>query len=89
MNPDLKYDFTFFSSRQDCQDWRETAFTLQGDKIYTDKVEAANNVSHTAQVKNIQPMADGRIIINIAPGERNNNKNKFYYLNAMTIKAHR
>ena len=89
MNPDLKYDFTFFASREDCQDWRETAFTLQGDKIYTDKVEAANNVSHTAQIKNVQPTADGRIIINVAPGERNNNKNKFYYLNAMTVKAHR
>ena len=63
LNPELKYDFTFFASRQ--------------------------NISHTAHVKNVQPTADGRITITIAPGERNNNKNKFYYLNAMTIKTHR
>lgn len=89
MNPDLKYDLTFFSSRQNCQDWRETAFTLQGDKVYTGGVEAANNITHTAIIKDVKPTADGRIIINVAPGNRNNNKNKFYYLNAMTIKAHK
>jgi hypothetical protein len=89
MNPDLRYDLTFFSSRQNCQDWRETAFTLQGDKVYTGGVEAANNITHTAIIKDVKPTADGRIIINVAPGNRNNNKNKFYYLNAMTIKAHK
>ena len=89
MNPNLKYDFSFFSSRLDCKDWRETTFTLQGNKIYTDRVEAANNISHTAEIRNVQPAADGRIIITVAPGERNNNKNKFYYLNAMTIKVHK
>lgn len=87
MNPDLRYDLTFFASRQDCKDWRETMFTLQGDKVYSDKVEAANNTSHTAQIKNVKPMEDGRIVITVSPGDRNNNKNKFYYLNAMTIKA--
>ena len=89
LNPELKYDFTFFASRQNCKDWRETAFSVQGIKTHTDKLEAANNISHTAHVKNVQPTADGRITITIAPGERNNNKNKFYYLNAMTIKTHR
>lgn len=89
MNPDLKYDFTFFASREDCQDWRETLFTLQGDKVYTDGVEAANNVSQTSLIKNVKPTADGRIVITVGPGKRNNNKNKFYYLNAMTVKAHK
>ncbi len=89
LNPDLKYDFTFFASRQDCQDWRETMFTLQGDKVYSDGVDAANNTSHTAIIKNVSPTTDGRIIINVSPGKRNNNKNRFYYLNAMTIKAHK
>ena len=89
MNANLKYDLTFFASRQDCQDWRETIFILQGDKVYTGGVEAANNISHTAHINNVRPTADGKIIITIAPGDRNNNKNKFYYLNAMTVKAHR
>ena len=89
MNPDLRYDFAFFASRQDCQDWRETLFSLQGDKIYTDGVEAANNINHTAIIKNVKPTAEGKIAITVAPGKRNNNKNKFYYLNAMTIKAHK
>lgn len=89
MNPDLRYDFTFFASRQDCQDWRETLFSLQGDKVYTDGVEAANNTSHTVMIKNVKPTDEGKIVITVAPGKRNNNKNKFYYLNAMTVKAHR
>lgn len=89
MNPELEYDFSFFASRQDCQDLRETMFTIQGNKVYTDEVEAANNASHTAYIKNVRPTADGKIIIYVAPGKKNYNKNKFYYLNAMTIKAHR
>jgi hypothetical protein len=89
LNPELKYDFTFFASRQNCQDWRETEFTIQSDRQYTDGLEAANNISHTAVIKNVKPTADGRITINVAPGKRNNSKNRFYYLNAMTIKAHK
>ena len=89
MNPELEYDFTFFASRQDCQDLRETMFTLQGDKIYTDDVEAANNTSHSAYIKNVRPATDGKIVINVAPGKKNYSKNRFYYLNAMTIKAHK
>ncbi len=87
LNPELKYDFTFFASRQDCRDWRETEFTIQGARVYTDGVEAANNISHTATIKNVSPTADGKIIIKVAPGDRNNSKNRFYYLNAMTIKT--
>ena len=89
MNPELEYDFTFFASRQDCQDLRETMFTLQGEKIYTDDVEAANNTSHSAYIKNVRPTTDGKIVINVAPGKKNYSKNRFYYLNAMTIKAHK
>ena len=91
LNPDLRYDLNFFSSRQDCQDLRETLFTLQGDgdKVYTDNVEAADNTSSTAHIKNVRPTADGKITITIAPGKKNSSKNKFYYLNAMTIKTHK
>ena len=89
MNPNLKYDFSFFASRLDCQDLRETMFTLQGNKVYTDAVEAANNSSRTAYIKNVQPTAEGKIVITVAPSKKNNSKNRFYYLNAMTIKAHK
>ena len=89
LNPNLRYDFTFFAARQDCRDWRETEFMLLGDKQYTDGMEAANNTSHTAAIKNVRPSADGNIILNVAPGKRNNSKNRFYYLNAMIIKAHK
>ncbi|MBO7067985.1 MAG: DUF4886 domain-containing protein [Bacteroidaceae bacterium] len=89
MNPNLRYDFTFFASRQDCQDWRETQFTLQGEKVYTDAVEASNNSNHTAFIKNVKPTPEGKIVLTIAPGRKNRSKNKFYYLNALTIKAHK
>lgn len=88
LNPELRYDFTFFASRQDCKDWRETDFVLQGDKLYSDDVEASNNYNHTAYIKNVRPTAEGKIILNVGPGKRNNSKNRFYYLNAMTIKSH-
>jgi len=52
-------------------------------------VEAADNTRHTAIIKNVRPSANGKIIINVAPGKKNNSKNRFFYLNAMIIKAHR
>lgn len=89
LNPDLRYDFNFFASRQETQDRRETLFTVQGEKTDNDKLEAANNISHTAHINNIRPTADGKIVIYVGPGGKNNSRNKFYYLNAMTIKAHK
>ncbi len=38
-------------------------------------------------MKHIRPTADGQITLTVMPGSPGNNPNKFYYLNAITIKA--
>lgn len=87
LNPDLKYEFTFFSSREKCQDFRQTSIIIQGEDTKADAIQSANNNKETITVKGIRPTADGEILITVMPGTYNNSPNRFYYLNAMTIKA--
>lgn len=87
LNPQLKYEFTFFSSRDKCQDFRQTSFIVQGEDIGADDVQSANNSKETAVVKHVRPTANGQVTITIMPGSYNTSPNQFYYLNAMTIKA--
>ena len=87
LNPELKYEFTFFSSRDKCQDFRQTSFIVQGEDIVADDVQSANNSKETAVVKHVRPTADGEVTITVMPGSYNNTPNHFYYLNAMTIKT--
>ena len=87
LNPQLKYEFTFFSSRDKCQDFRQTSFIVQGEDIGADDIQSANNSKETAVVKHVRPTADGQVTITIMPGSYNTSPNQFYYLNAMTIKA--
>ena len=87
LNPELTYEFTFFSSREGCQDFRQTSFIVQGEDTQADDLQSANNSGETVTVKNIRPTADGEVTLTVMPGSRNNSPNRFYYLNAMTIKA--
>ena len=89
LNPELKYEFTFFSSRDNCQDFRQTSFIVQGDDTKADAVQSANNSKETAVVKGIRPTSDGQITLTVMPGSYNNSPNLFYYLNAITIKTHK
>lgn len=88
LNPDLKYDFTIFASRQDCTDFRQTTFVLQGQGSYAESVEAANNTSDVVRIKGVRPTADGRIVLCVMPGTRNSTAHRFYYLNAVIVRAH-
>ena len=88
MNPDLKYDITIFASRDNSQDLRETTFVVQGEDSYSENLEAANNTANTAVIKNVRPTQDGKIVIMAMPGIHNTHSNKFYYLNAIMLKAH-
>ncbi len=79
------YSFTFFASRPDVTDIRETKYTVTGKTSGSATLDASNNTSNVATIDNIVPSDDGTIIISVAPGENNNNGYKFYYLGAMTI----
>lgn len=87
LNPELTYEFTFFSSREGCQDFRQTSFIVQGEDTQADDLQSANNSGETITVKDVRPTADGDVTLTVMPGSHNNSPNRFYYLNAMTIKA--
>ena len=89
LNPELKYEFTFFSSRDNCQDFRQTSIVVQGEDTEADAIQSANNSRETVTVKGIRPTANGEVQVMVMPGSYNNTPNLFYYLNAMTIKAHK
>ena len=87
LNPELEYEFTIFSSREGCQDFRQTSFILQGEDTQADALPSARNASETATIKGARPTADGQITLTVMPGSYNTSPNLFYYLNAMTIKT--
>jgi hypothetical protein len=87
LNPNLTYDFTFFSSRVNCQDFRQTSIIVQGEDTKADAIQSANNSKETVTVKDIRPTTDGQVTVTLMPGSYNTSPNRFYYLNAMTIKA--
>ena len=87
LNPNLTYDFTFFSSRVNCQDFRQTSIIVQGEDTKADAIQSANNSKETVTVKGIRPATDGQVTVTLMPGSYNTSPNRFYYLNAMTIKA--
>ena len=87
LNPELTYELTFFSSREGCQDFRQTSIIVQGEDTWADAIQSADNARETAVLKNVRPTSDGQLTLTILPGSQNNSPNRFYYLNAMTIKC--
>ena len=87
LNPELEYEMTIFSSRDKCQDFRQTSFIVQGSDTWADALQSANNSHETAVIKHIRSTADGQLTLTVMPGSYNNSPNLFYYLNAITIKA--
>ncbi len=89
LNPKLKYDFVIYGSRMDCQDLRETTYILHGKNVHAGELDAANNAKETLVIKNVRPTEDGIIRLLVMPGNDNTNVYRFYYLNAVSIKAHK
>ena len=87
LNPELEYELTIFSSRDGSQDFRDTGFILQGEDMQAEAAPSSNNASHTVVMKGLRPTTDGQLTLTVIPGARNNSPNRFYYLNAMTIKT--
>lgn len=88
LNPSLRYDFTIFASRDDCKDYRETTFVVQGQKTHAESLDAANNNSQVLRSRGVRPTDDGRITLSVMPGSNNTNAHRFYYLNAVIVRAH-
>ncbi|MDO9634315.1 MAG: DUF4886 domain-containing protein [Paludibacter sp.] len=79
------YDFHMFASRTGTSDNRETYYTVTGKAEQTLLLNASNNTSSVASFSNVMPADDGTILIKIGAGANNNNVNKFFYINSMTI----
>jgi len=81
------YHFTFFASRTNVADNRETRYTVSGENSDSAILDAANNVTNVAGVAGIVPTADGEIVISLAPTTNNNSANHFTYLGVMKMEA--
>ncbi len=79
LNPSLKYNFTFFGSRQaGAQENRTTLYTIGGAST---TLNAAANRQNTASLDNLQPNAEGTLDLTIARATGS----VYGYLNALVI----
>lgn len=86
LNKNMKYSFSFFSSRTNTSNNRETQFTVTGKtNSGTVTVDAALNKTNWVSVENIDPDDDGKVSISVTSGANNNNVNGFYHINALII----
>lgn len=86
LNRNKYYNISFYGSRRDVNDNRETAFTVTGKNlVQTVYQNASNNTSTISTVKNIRPNENGEISVLITFGPNNDNASKFFYLNAMML----
>lgn len=85
LKPDVKYTFSFFSSRTGVTDNRETQFTLTGQSQEIAYCDAANNTSAIAKIIDVVPSVQGTVEVSVTAGPNNSNSNKFFYINAMQI----
>lgn len=88
LNPNLKYDFTIYASREGCKDFRQTTFVVQGQETQAESLDAANNSTQVVRIRSVHPSEDGRITLSVMPGTHNTNPHRFYYLNAVIVRAH-
>jgi lysophospholipase L1-like esterase len=81
------YRFTFFASRTNATDNRETLYTVAGAEPSTAVLDAANNVTNFAVVEGVTPNEAGEIAIHLNPTTSNNSASHFTYLGVMKVEA--
>ena len=85
LKQDSYYSLSFFASRDQATDNRETKYTVTGNKTESVSLDAANNTKNMVSILKMHPAADGTIKIDVAPGDNNTNSLKYYYLGIMRI----
>src|SRR5690606_28201187 len=87
LEKDKKYNLCFFSSRTSVptNENRETKFIVKGENEVITRVDAGNNRTEIGCANSVQANYEGEITITITAGEKNNNANGFFYINAMRI----
>lgn len=86
LNKNMRYSFTFFSSRTNTSNNRETQFTVNGKTTSgTVALDAALNKTNTVTVENVEPDDEGKVSISVTSGPNNNNVNGFFHVNGLII----
>ena len=85
LDPNLVYDFTFFSARNGVNDNRDTAYALTGLNSGSGVATTANNDTEVLVISGISPTLGGSIDIDVSAAATNTNGLQFYYLNVMQI----
>lgn len=85
LNVSQTYSFSFYGSRKEVSDNRETAYIVQGENEGSAYLNASSNASQMVSVNGIKPNSDGTITITVKAGPNNNNGDKYYYINYMGI----
>lgn len=85
LNTSQIYSFSFYGSRKDVSDNRETAYIVEGENEGTAYLNASSNTSQMVSVNGIKPKKDGTITITVKAGPNNNNNDKYFYINYMGI----
>lgn len=79
------YKFTFFASRMNVGDNRETTYSLVGATSEILNLDPANNTDNVAVSGQLSADGSGEIVLNVEPGANNNNGFGFYYLGGLII----
>jgi len=80
-----KYSLSFFASRDQATDNRETQYKVTGKTSVTVALDASNNKKSMTTVTNMIPSDDGTIKIDVGPGANNTNSLKYYYLGVIRV----
>src|SRR5690606_35874101 len=85
LDPNIKYNFSFFSARSAIADNLETQYTIIGTTQYSTTLDASKNTTKLAVITDVVPNPAGKVTISLTAGENNNHACKFYFINSMQI----
>ena len=85
LDKDTNYSFQLFASRDGVTDIREAQYEVTGATVETAYLDASNNKTNVAEVLNIKPDANGKIVIIASPGPNNNSPLGLYYFGTIKI----
>lgn len=80
LDPNYKYNFTFFGSRGNISDARVAEYSINGTKV---TLNGSNNTANTVAINNISADTNGEVVIDMA----NAAGSIYAYINAMVVSA--
>lgn len=87
LDPSLRYNFTFFASRQIVTDTRDASYAVTGANSASGVLNASNNNSEVLRLNGIIPDGNNEIFVDVTPGPNNDNSNGFYYIGLLEVNS--